>query len=132
MTQTDVQIDFAAAIAQQDGTLTVRGLQAPVTIRRDAHGVAHIRAENEHDAWFGQGFAAAQDRLWQMEFDRRRAVGRWAEAAGTGALAGDRLARRLQLGPAAKADVAAMSEATRAMFEAYAAGVNAFLFGSNW
>src|SRR5581483_4959566 len=75
----------------------------------------------------GQGFAAAQDRLWQMEYDRLRACGRWAEAAGPGALAGDRLARRLQLGRAAQADVAAMSLETRSMFEAYAAGVNAFL-----
>lgn len=110
-----------------DGTLSAPGLRALVTIRRDPYGVAHIRAENEHDAWFAQGFAAAQDRLWQMEYDRRRAVGRWAEVAGPSALAADRLARRLQLELAAKADVGAMSARTRAIFEAYAAGVNAFL-----
>ena len=111
-------------------TLTVAGPyapHAPVTIRRDAHGVAHVGAENEDDAWFGQGFAAAQDRLWQMEYDRRRATGRWAEVAGVSAVAGDRLARRMQLARSAKADVAAMSPETRAMFEAYAAGVNAFI-----
>ncbi|HLZ70774.1 MAG TPA: penicillin acylase family protein, partial [Dehalococcoidia bacterium] len=81
----------------------------------------------EHDAWFGQGYAAAQDRLWQMEYDRRRACGRWAEAAGAVAVPGDRLARRLQLARAAQADLGVMSAETRAMFEAYAAGVNAFL-----
>src|SRR6266508_3453457 len=103
-------------------TLTVQGARAPLTIRRDAYGVVHIRAESEHDAFFGQGFAAAQDRLWQMEYDRRRATGRWSEAGGRAGIAGDVLARRLQLEGAAKADVEAMSPETRAMFEAYAAG----------
>src|SRR6266511_1719695 len=108
-------------------SLTVAGLRSPVVIRRDAYGIAHIRAENEHDAFFGQGFAAAQDRLWQMEYDRRRATGRWSEAVGRSGVAGDILARRLQLERAARADVAAMSPETRVMFEAYAAGVNALL-----
>jgi len=67
--------------------LTCAGLIGEVTIRRDRWGVAHIAAGNEMDAWFGQGFAAAHDRLWQMEYDRRRAMGRWAEAAGTAGLA---------------------------------------------
>jgi len=95
VTETGARIDFSGALSRLDGTLTVPDLLAPIHIYRDAHGVAHIRAQNEHDAWFGQGFAAAQDRLWQMEYDRRRAVGRWAEAAGETALAADLLARRL-------------------------------------
>ncbi len=110
-----------------DGRLVVQGLQSPVTIRRDDFGIPHILAASEHDVWFGQGFASAQDRLWQMEYDRLCATGRWAEAAGAAALPADVLARRLQLAASAQADVGAMSPATRSMFEAYAAGVNAFL-----
>lgn len=102
-------------------------LDAALTIRRDAYGVAHIEAATDHDAWFGQGFAAAQDRIWQMEYDRRRAVGRWSEAAGPTGLPADRLAVRLGLESAAKADLDAMAPDVRAMFEAYAKGVNAFL-----
>ena len=102
-------------------------LDAALTIRRDAYGVAHIEAATDHDAWFGQGFAAAQDRLWQMEYDRRRAVGRWSEAAGPTGLPADRLAVRLGLESAAKADLDAMAPDVRAMFEAYAKGVDAFL-----
>ena len=127
-------IDPAAAIPRFDGAITVPGLSAAVVIYRDAYGIAHVRAANEEDAWFGQGYASAQDRLWQMEMDRRRAAGRWAEVAGPGAryagtpaLKADILARRLRLHDAAKADVANMTAATRAMFEAYARGVNAFL-----
>src|SRR5438128_531545 len=108
MTQAPPRLDFAAAVSRRDGEVALRGLQAPVHIRRDAAGVPHVRAQNEHDAWFGQGYAAAQDRLWQLEYDRRRAVGRWAEAAGPIALKSDLLARKLQLAPAAKRDVDVM------------------------
>ncbi|HVG97177.1 MAG TPA: penicillin acylase family protein [Chloroflexota bacterium] len=103
------------------------GLHAPVTVRRDAAGVAHVEARDEHDAWFGQGWVSVQDRLWQMESDRRRAAGRWAEVTGQAGVAADVLARRLDLVRASQADVAAMSAPTRAVFDAYAAGVNAAL-----
>lgn len=108
-------------------TVTVAGSRGPVTVRRDTWGVAHVEATCEADAWFGQGFVAAEDRLWQMEFDRRSALGTWAEVAGPSAVGADILARRLDLRRAAITDLEAMSDGTRAMFEAYALGVNAFL-----
>ncbi|MEO8541056.1 MAG: penicillin acylase family protein [bacterium] len=107
--------------------LSCPGLNATLAIRRDAFGIAHIEAATEHDAWFGQGFASAQDRLWQMEYDRRRAVGRWAEAAGPTGLAADRMAKRLGIEGAAKHDLQMMAAPVHAMFVAYAEGVNAFL-----
>ena len=94
-------------------------------LERDSYGVPHVRGETEAAAWFGMGYACAQDRLFQMDYDRRRACGRWAEVAGAAAVAGDVLARRLRLAAAAEADVAAMSPRLRAAFEAYAGGVNA-------
>lgn len=93
-------------------------------LERDSYGVPHVRGETETAAWFGMGYACAQDRLFQMDYDRRRACGRWAEVAGAAAVAGDVLARRLRLAAAAEADVAAMSPRLRAAFEAYADGVN--------
>ena len=93
-------------------------------ITRDAYGVPHVTAGTAADAWAGTGYACAQDRLFQMDYDRRRACGRWAETAGFGAVSGDVLARRLGLAAAARRDVAAMSPPTRAAFEAYADGVN--------
>ena len=110
-----------------DGELTIDGLTGAASIRRDPEGVAHIDAASEPDAWLAMGFAAAQDRLWQMEYDRLRATGRCASVVGAVALPADRLARRLQLRRAAEADVAAMHPETRAMFASYAVGVNAFL-----
>src|ERR1700727_624334 len=63
-------------------------------ISRDRYGVPHVRAQTAADAWAGMGYACAQDRLFQMDYDRRRACGRWAEVAGITALAAGVLAAR--------------------------------------
>jgi penicillin G amidase len=118
--------DLKAAIPQLEGSITAAGLEAPVTIRRDEYGIPYIEAANEHDVWFGMGYACAQDRLWQLEWYRRRGTGTWAEAAGPVGVESDLLFRRFLLDEASQADVDAMSPDTLAMFEAYAEGVNAF------
>jgi penicillin amidase len=97
------------------------------TIHRDSYGIPRVEAETERLAWVGLGWAAAQDRLWQLEYDRRRARGRWAEVVGSTALPADRLARRLRLADAAERDVAAMDPVTAGTFEAYAEGVNTYV-----
>jgi penicillin amidase len=121
------QIDLAAALPDLAGTQRLRGLHGPVDLWRDPEGVPHARAASLHDAFFAQGFAHAQDRLWHMEYDRRRAYGRWAEVAGPAGVGQDVLARRLGLGRSARADYEGAAPETRAMLDAYAAGVNAFL-----
>ena len=57
------------SLPQTAGSKTVRGLSAPAEIIRDENGVPHIFAKTEGDAAFALGFAHAQDRLWQMEFN---------------------------------------------------------------
>ncbi len=119
--------DLQAALPDVTSTLHLPGLQQPVEICRDAWGIPHIRAENEHDAFFAQGFVTAQDRLWHMDYDRHRALGRWAEWAGPAALPEDRLMRTFRLARAARADWQVSSPAAQAMLESYTAGVNAFI-----
>jgi len=96
-----------------------------LSITRDEYGIPSVDADTETLAWFGLGWAAAEDRLWQLEYDRRRACGRWAEVAGAAALPADRLARRLRLTDAAERDLAAMNPRTAETFASYADGVNA-------
>ncbi|WP_374442239.1 penicillin acylase family protein [Stella sp.] len=115
-----------AAVPPLDGRIIVDGITRPVEIFRDAWGIPHVRAASAADAFFGQGFAHAQDRLWQMDAARRRAVGRYAEWAGPSAVAADALARRSGVEAASRRDLAAASAETRDMLAAYAAGVNAF------
>jgi penicillin G amidase len=119
--------DLAAALPDLTSPQRLRGLTAAVDVWRDPDGVPHARATNTHDAFFAQGFAHAQDRLWHMEYDRRRAQGRWAELAGAAAAPQDVLARRLGLDRSARVDYEGAAAETRTMLEAYAAGVNAFL-----
>ena len=119
--------DLQAALPDVTSILHMPGLQQPVDICRDALGIPHIRADNEHDAFFAQGFVTAQDRLWHMDYDRHRALGRWAEWVGPAALPEDRLMRTFRLERAARADWSVSSHAAQAMLESYTAGVNAFI-----
>src|SRR5438105_14161298 len=80
-------------LAQIEGDIHLRGLNAPVEVLRDRWGVPHIYAKNADDLFFAQGFVAAQDRLFQLELWRRLARGESAEIYGPDALEADRFAR---------------------------------------
>jgi len=109
------------------GTIAVRGLSAPVEVVRDRWGVPSLYAANEHDLFFAQGYVHAQDRLWQMEFNRRLGAGELSTLFGRGLLSTDRSLRVLGIRHAAEADWQVLSPSTRAILQAYADGVNAFL-----
>ncbi len=121
------QRDLKAALPQLDGVVHLEGLASPVEVYRDRFGIPHIRASSELDAFFAQGYVTAQDRLWQMEYDRRRGSGRWAEAVGAPALEQDKLMRRFRLEASARLDYQAVSDRTRGIFDVHARGVNAFI-----
>lgn len=110
-----------------EGELALAGLDAPVAVVRDRWGVPHIRAAGAGDAFFASGYVQAQDRLWQMDAARRRAVGRYAEWAGQPAVAMDVLSRRLDIEGVSRRDAAALNTGTQHMLERYAAGVNRFI-----
>ena len=78
------------SLPQTSGEIAVAGLDAPVEVLRDAHGIPHIFARSESDAQFALGFVHAQDRLWQLEMNRRTGAGRMAEVLGAAALDTDR------------------------------------------
>ncbi len=110
-----------------NGRLKLRGLRAPVEIIRDKWGVPHIYAQNDDDVFFAQGFVHAQDRLWQMEINRRLPAGRMSEIFGDVALSADTLLRRVGLQRAAQNDWMHATTETVSALNAYARGVNAFL-----
>ena len=114
-------------LPQINGTLQVAGLQDRVEAYRDKWGVPHIFANNEHDLFFAQGYVHAQDRLWQMEFNRRAGAGRLSEALGEATLKSDRLLRTIGLYRAAEADLRVLPAQVVDMLQAYADGVNAFI-----
>ncbi|GGG76762.1 penicillin acylase [Salipiger pallidus] len=106
-------------------TLTTGGISAEVEIVRDNAAVPHIFATNDEDAFYGLGYAHAQDRLWQMVMLRRTVQGRLSEVFGRRTLDTDMLLRRLDLYTLATRSVASQSPEATAALRAYAAGVNA-------
>ena len=91
-----------SALPQLDGSLSVKGLSAPVNVTRDAHGVPAIEAANLDDLFFAQGYVTAQDRLWQMDVMRRFGSGELSEILGEDTLKIDREQRILGLRAAAQ------------------------------
>jgi penicillin amidase len=104
---------------------TVAGLEGPVEILRDELGVPHCYAGSERDALFAQGWVHAKDRLWQLEYDRRRGSGRIAEVVGPRGLPSDLFHRRMDLVESVRRDWLAIAPESRDLLEAYARGVNA-------
>jgi penicillin amidase len=115
---------------QKSGTLRLSGLHEAVEVITDNYGVPHIYARNEDDLYFAQGYIHAQERLWQMELNRRIASGRLSEIFGTIALETDRFCRRLGMHRSAAEEVERLSENSKSVLNAYASGVNAFMQGS--
>ena len=64
--------EWQSTVAPIEGELSVRGINGQrVRLVRESNGVVHVDAETIADAMFGLGFAHAQDRLWQMEWQVR-------------------------------------------------------------
>src|SRR5882672_2210977 len=123
---------FPRAAAQQPAsTVTIPGLHARVTVRRDERGIPYIEATNDEDLYFAQGYVTAVDRLWQMDLMRRTARGELSEVLGAGpnnlALEQDKQHRTLGFAQEINAELAQASPQTRALLEAYARGVNAYI-----
>ena len=116
-----------ASLPVHEGTFIVPGLQQPVRIERDDHGIPGIVAASERDATFALGYTHAQDRLWQMEMNRRVAAGRLAEVLGEPALDTDKFLRTIGIARVAQSIYDNLDIEHRDLLEAYAAGVNAYL-----
>src|SRR6185436_8162114 len=122
-----VYVYLRLSLPKVEGEVRLSGLRAQVEVQRDRYGIPHIYAQSLEDAVFGLGFVHAQDRLWQMEMNRRTAAGRLAEILGPSALETDRFLRTLGVRRTAEINLRQIEPETRKLLEAYAAGVNAFL-----
>jgi penicillin amidase len=113
--------------AQTTGTINVDGLHHPATVIRDAYGIIQITADDPHDLFEAQGYVHAQERMWQMEISRRIGAGRLSELFGSSEIDTDSYIRTLGWRQAAQHDLDAMSPESKAILQAYADGVNAWI-----
>jgi penicillin amidase len=116
-----------AALPQLDGDAHLTGLSAPVTVRRDHHGVPHIDAATQDDLFVAQGYVTAQDRLWQMDASRRNSNGDLAEILGPTLVQHDKAQRILQMRVTAQRFYNNLSGDDRRRLDDYARGVNLFI-----
>ncbi|WP_420136988.1 penicillin acylase family protein [Sphingomonas sp.] len=114
-----------AAVNRGTRTLRLTGARAPIEILDDEMGVPHIRAQSKHDAFFGQGYRIACDRLFQLDLANRRDLGRMAEAFGPGFVAADRAARLFHYRGDIDAELAGLPAEVLDCARGYVAGINA-------
>lgn len=107
------------------GSRSVRGLSAPIEIIDDRWGVPHIRAQTKADAFFGQGYVVARDRLFQIDLGHRRELGRMAEAFGAEFANHDAVARLFHYRGDLDAELARVPREVRDCVAGYLAGINA-------
>jgi penicillin G amidase len=109
-----------------NGTRNAR-LSAVATIERDEEGIPHIRGTNDDDLFFAFGYAMAQDRLFQLDYLRRRALGRLSEVLGPEGFELDLTARTVGLHRIADEEWRRLPDETRRLVERFADGVNALI-----
>lgn len=118
---------FSDSVVKGDQQVSVAGIHAPIELSRDEQGTLYINAQTDVDVFFAMGYAQAQDRLWQLELQRRMVKGELSEIFGKNSLPFDIFVRTLGLYQASKDSWAALDKNAQASLEAYARGVNAWL-----
>ncbi|MDO8385336.1 MAG: penicillin acylase family protein [Polaromonas sp.] len=113
-----------------DGELKVSGLTAAVSVARDGADVTHIKAQSPRDAWMALGYVHAQERGWQLEFNRRVMHGQLSEVLGEATLDTDKLMRTLGIMEAAQRQWQGLPAEAKQALQAYSDGINAFYAGS--
>jgi penicillin G amidase len=119
------------AFPKLNGEAKLAGLSGEVTIQRDEADVTHIEGKSALDVWRALGYTHAQERSWQLEFNRRLMHGELSEVLGAATLDTDKLMRTLGIMHVAKAQYANYPANVKAVIEAYAAGINGFHAQSN-
>ncbi len=111
---------------QHEGTLRLQGLKSTVKVTRDGAGVVHIQGDSMADTAFALGFTHAQERGWQLEFNRRIMHGELAEILGEAALPVDKLLRTLGIYQVAQQQYAGYPDDVKVTLQAYSKGIQAF------
>jgi penicillin amidase len=124
-----VTVTVRRPLPQTSGTLELDGLSADVRVVRDDLGVPQIYADSAQDLFRAQGFTAAQDRFFEMDYRRHVTAGRLAELVGDvpAAIDADKVVRTFGWRRVAQQEWNLISPETRSYLQAYADGVNAYL-----
>ena len=109
----DLSLNLKDFLPDLSNDLIFEHLNGDVEIYRDTWGIPHIKTKDEFDLFFAQGFTTAQDRLWHMDFDRYRSLGKSSELLGSEMLDNDRLLMKIDVEEASKADYQSSSDLSK-------------------
>ncbi|UPG86776.1 penicillin acylase family protein [Luteibacter aegosomatis] len=118
---------LSGSLPRLDGSVTVVGPVAPVTLERDVRGTLTVEGKSRHDVAWGLGYAHGQDRFFQMDLLRRVAAGELSALVGAAALKVDEGHRLHRLRDVARRAYEALPDDQRDVIDAYRDGVNAGL-----
>lgn len=123
--------DVEQDVTEQPQGLRIEGLSAPVKVQLDGSGVLHIDCQTDNDCYAAQGYYHAAHRFLEMDLIRRQTRGQLASMIGSIIVGEDKTIRHIMSTPEGvpleEAYLAEVSDETRAMLDAYAKGVNAWL-----
>jgi penicillin amidase len=133
LTSTTIAVPSAATPEPPDRRTPGRSVRSPgpdtlaptVEILRDSRGIPRVFAQDDHDLFVGYGFAMAQDRLFQLDLQRRKGLGTAAALIGPEGVELDRVAHTIGLPTLAARELARLDVTTRGLFDAFAEGVDA-------
>src|ERR1019366_3894391 len=114
-------------VPASQGVRKLVGVKGKIQIERDTLGIPHVHADSDRDLFFGFGYATAQDRLFQLDYLRRKASGRLAEIMGPEAIDSDVLYRTIGLAHIAEKEWTTLPAEVRELLSAYTAGINALM-----
>jgi penicillin amidase len=118
---------FKAGLPEKDVSISLPGMKMSARIHRNDMGVPTVDAKTDNDVFFSMGYLHAEDRMWQLEIQRRMGQGRLSEILGSESLRRDIWIRTLDLVGSAKSSWANLSPAAQASLMAYSDGINAWL-----
>lgn len=120
-----------APLPQVEGEVRLPGADGRIEVIRDEHGIPSIYASTDKDLLRAQGYVHAQDRFFQMDYRRHVTAGRLSELVGDNeeARQADIVIRALGWREIAEVEWSRLDEDTRALYEAYAEGVNTYIEG---
>lgn len=118
---------MSGTVPAYSGSAVVSGIGGTIDIDRDEYAIPHIHTATERDAYFGLGYAEAQDRLFQMELERRLGAGRMSELFGNRTLLVDEWSRTIGFSRIADQMWLKAGPRTRDVLTAFVSGINAYL-----
>ncbi|NOZ75736.1 MAG: penicillin acylase family protein, partial [FCB group bacterium] len=124
------RIKFSHQLPAYTGTLTVKGLRAPVDVYTDSYGVPHVFAKNEEDLLFTSGYLVARERLFQMTVISAAAHGELSTLFGRDLLDSDIYLRTWGIPKVARRMAEAMNPEIRRLVQAYCNGINRYITDS--